>query len=128
MLSKRLFPRPEHAELRRLSRERIGANDRRAYLDAMRALVGWSVADRLGEIRCPTLVIAADRDYTPLADKEAYVRRLPSAELAVIEDAHHAVPMEHPVRFNQILDQFLVRHTGDPAVAVAGDSCGHDLV
>jgi pimeloyl-ACP methyl ester carboxylesterase len=110
MLSKRLFPRPEQAELRRLTRERIGANDKRAYLAAMRALVGWSVAHRLEEIDCPTLVVAADRDYTSLAEKEAYVRRLPHAELAVIANAHHAVPMEHPVRFNEIVADFLTRH------------------
>jgi len=75
-LSKRL----EHRELRRLFIERWAENDRQAYMNSMRAIVGWSVADRLGEIDCPTLVIAADQDYTPVSLKEAYVAKMPQAE------------------------------------------------
>ena len=65
VLSKRLFIKPEQENLRRLFADRWAENDKRAYLDSMRAIVGWSVADCLSDIRCPTLVIAADGDYTP---------------------------------------------------------------
>jgi Predicted hydrolases or acyltransferases (alpha/beta hydrolase superfamily) len=75
----------------------------------MRALVGWSVADRLGDIRCPTLVIASDQDYTPVSAKEAYVARMPNARLVVIPDAHHAVTVERPEEFNQALLDFLAQ-------------------
>jgi pimeloyl-ACP methyl ester carboxylesterase len=107
ILSKRLFPKPEQVELRQMLVERWAENDVRAYSDAARGLLGWSVADHLSTIECPTLVIAAEYDYTPVARKEAYVARMPRAELVVIEDSRHATPVEHPERFNQVLASFL---------------------
>jgi len=109
VLSQRLFPRPDQAPLRQMFVERWAENDPRAYREAMRALVGWSVADRLGDIRCPTLVIASDQDYTPVSAKEAYVARMPNARLVVISDAHHAVTVERPDEFNQVLLDFLAQ-------------------
>ncbi len=102
-----LLPKPEHAELRRTFAERWAENDKRAYYDATRGLVGWSVADRLGDIRCPTLVIAADEDYTPVSLKQAYVANMVQAKLVVIEDSRHAIPVERPEQFNQALMTFL---------------------
>jgi pimeloyl-ACP methyl ester carboxylesterase len=77
----------------------------------MRAIVGWSVAGRLGEIDIPTLVIAADQDYTPVAAKEAYVAKMPRAELVVIRDARHAVTVERPAEFNAVVAAFLARQS-----------------
>jgi len=71
---------------------------------------GWSVVDKLGSIHIPTLVIAADHDYSPVAVKEAYVKLIPDARLAVIPDAHHATPMEEPEAFNAVLAPFLAGH------------------
>jgi 3-oxoadipate enol-lactonase len=109
VLSKRLFPKPGQEDLRSLFVERWAENDPRAYRDAMRALVGWSVTDHLGSIQCPTLVISADQDYTPVAAKEAYVARMPRAELVVISDSRHATPVEQPEQFNEALLTFLSR-------------------
>ena len=109
VLSNRLFPKPGQQELRRLFVERWAANDPRAYRDAMRAIVGWSVTDHLNSIQCPTLVIAADQDYTPVAAKEAYVARTPQADLVVISDSRHATPVERPEEFNEALAAFLSR-------------------
>jgi pimeloyl-ACP methyl ester carboxylesterase len=106
-LGERLFPKPEQAELRRLVAERIAQNDKRAYLDSTRALVGWSVAEHLGSISCPTLVISADQDYTPVPLKEAYVAKMPRAELVVIKDSRHVTHMDQPEEFNKVLLAFL---------------------
>ena len=54
-------------------------------------------------------MISADRDYTPVATKEAYVRELPNARLVVIEHSRHATPMDQPHRFNAVLDDFLAQ-------------------
>lgn len=111
VLSKRLFPKPEQEPLRAVFVERWAENDPRAYQSAMRALVGWSVTDRLASIRCPVLIVAADQDYTPVAVKQEYAKRIAGAELAIIPDAHHATPVEQPERFNTVLSDFLARHS-----------------
>lgn len=105
-----LFPQPEHAALRAAFAERWADNDPQAYIAATRALLGWDVTDRLDTLRCPTLIVAADQDYTPVAAKEAYAKRLPDAQLVVIPDSHHALPIERPEAFNSILAAFLAHH------------------
>lgn len=111
VLSKRLFPKDEHAPLRTTFIERWAENDPRAYQEAMRAMVGWSVTDKLGSIKCPSLIISAHQDYTPVALKEVYTKLIPNAQLVVIADAHHATPVEQPEKFNEVLADFLARHT-----------------
>jgi len=109
VLGARLLPKPEHQDLRREFVERWAQNDKRAYLDSMRALVGWSVSARLSEIKAPTLVVAADKDYSPVSVKEAYVARMLHAELVVISDSRHATPVEQPAVFNEAVAAFLAR-------------------
>ncbi len=110
VLSKRLFPDDEHEALRTAFVESWAENDPRAYQDAMRAMIGWSVKDKLGSIACPTFVITADNDYTPVAVKEEYTKLIPDAELIVIPDTHHATPVEQPEKFNTALMNFLLKH------------------
>ncbi len=110
VLSKRMFIKPEQEDIRKVFVERWAENDQRAYLNSMRALVGWSVSARIGSIRVPTLVIAAGQDYSPLSAKEAYTAQIPGARLAVISDSRHATPVEHPQEFNQVLQRFLSEH------------------
>lgn len=106
-LSRRIFPKEEHAEIRKIFVERWAENDLRAYADSLRAIVGWSVADRIDGIRKPTLVVAAEHDYTPVSAKQAYVRKMPNAKLIVISDSHHATPVDQPEIFNQSVLEFL---------------------
>lgn len=106
-LGPRLFPKPEQAELRQQFIDQWAQNDPRAYRAAMRALIGWSVLDRVGAIRCPTLVISGDRDYTPVAAKEGYTAQIPDARLVVIEDSGHATPIDQAEAFNACVLEFL---------------------
>lgn len=106
-LSCRLFPRTDQVELRRVFVERWIENDPRAYSEAMRALLGWSVTDRLAEVKCPVLVIASDHDYTPLERKHRWLDRISGARLRVIDDARHAVTAEKPDEVNRVLLEFL---------------------
>jgi pimeloyl-ACP methyl ester carboxylesterase len=79
---------------------------------ALNAIVGWSVAARLGEIEARTLVVAADEDYTPVAAKEAYVGLMRAAgkdvQLKVIEDARHAVVVEKAGEVNEVVVDWLI--------------------
>ena len=107
ILSKVLFIKPEQEELRYLFVEHWAKNDPRAYRDSLKAIIGWDVSTRLGEIHCPVLVVASDEDYLPLEDKEAYTARMPNAKLVVIKDARHAVTAEKPAEFNAIVREYL---------------------
>ncbi len=106
-LSKRLFPKPDQEALRRQFIEQWALNDRDAYLAALRALVGWSVLDRVGAIPCPVLVISGDRDYTPLELKKQYTALIEGARLVVIEDSGHATPIDQADQFNACVLGFL---------------------
>jgi 3-oxoadipate enol-lactonase len=114
-LSPNLFPKPEQAALRKQFNESWAENDPPAYIAATQSMLGWDVTERLSAISCPVLVVASDQDYTPVAAKEAYIARLPHARLAVIPDAHHAVSVERPEAFNQVLAQFLAEQSGTEA-------------
>ncbi len=106
-LSKRLFPKPDQAAMRDRFIELWAMNDRDAYLASLRALVGWSVLDRVGAIRCPVLVIAGDRDYLPLEAKRQYTDMISGARLVVIEDSGHATPVDQAEQFNACVLRFL---------------------
>ena len=95
-----------HAEEFRAGRA-LGEIDKRAYLASLDAIIGWGVQERLAEIACPTLVISADRDYTPVSLKQAYCERIADARLVVVEDSRHATPMDQPEIFNTTLLGFL---------------------
>jgi 3-oxoadipate enol-lactonase len=106
LIAKRLFPRTEQAELRQRLESTLGANDPEVYLAATRGLIGWSVLPRLSEIRCPVLVLASERDYTPLSAKQAYVARLKDARLVPVKDSGHAAPLDQPLRVSEAMSRF----------------------
>ncbi len=110
ILSKRMFIKEDQGNLRKIFVDRWAENDTQPYCDSMKAIVGWSVLDKISEIHCPTLVLASDEDYTPVAEKQAYVKMLPQGELVVIDDARHALPVERPAEFNAALKSFLNKH------------------
>jgi len=107
VLADRFLPQEDQAELREIFIHRWAENDKPAYLEAMKAVIGWSVRERLGEINCPTLIIGSDGDYFPTADKQDYTALIPGARLVIVEDSRHALPAEKPAEFNQIVLGFL---------------------
>lgn len=109
VLGTQLFPEPDQAALRQALADRIAANDKRAYLAAIDAIAGWSIADRLPDIAVPALIVAAEHDYTPVAVKEACVAQMLQAELAVLPGCRHAAPAGHPAAFNEAVEAFLRR-------------------
>lgn len=111
VLAGRLFPKADQEELRIKMVKRWSENDKRAYTDSFKALVGWSVTEHIGNIKCPTLVIAADEDYTPVSLKEDYVSKMKDAQLVLINDSRHATPLDRPAEFNKTLATFLSKHS-----------------
>ncbi len=68
------------------------------------------LADRLGEITAPTLVMVGNQDIlTPRGDSEELAEKIPTAELVVISGAAHGFMIEHGTTFNRIMLDFLRR-------------------
>ncbi len=109
LLARQLFVKPDQGVLRRTLVERWAGTDKQAYLWSMDAIMRWSVADRLPRIDTPTLLVSSDEDYTPVAEKRKMKAQMPRAELAVVHDARHALPVERPEAFNAVVDDFLRR-------------------
>ncbi len=108
LIAKRLFPREDQANLRAMTIERYGANEKQAYLSAIDGLVAWKLSETdLSKLTMPTLVIAAEHDYTPLSDKENYCSMLPNATLRLVHDSRHATPIDQADKFNALLSEFL---------------------
>jgi pimeloyl-ACP methyl ester carboxylesterase len=113
MIANRLFPHEDQAPKRQRVIDVIGANPRAPYLATIHALIGWSALDRLPSLRCPTLIIAAEYDYTPLADKRIEAAHFPSAEFVVMPGSRHGTPFDSIERFNACVLEFLAK----PAVS-----------
>ena len=72
-----------------------------------------SLADRLGAITCPTLIVTGDLDTTvPLAGPMLLQARVPGAELVVLPDASHMAPLERADAFKAALLPFIAQATG----------------
>lgn len=121
LIANRLFVRPEEERIRREFVERWSQNDKAAYLRSVDAIMGWSVHDRLASIDVPALLVSSEHDYTPVSAKNLTVARMPRAELAVVEGARHALPVERPDTFNTLLDDFLSRVEADAPIGESGD-------
>ena len=104
----RMFPKPEQEMLRKLAAERIAANDITTYRRLLLAVAAFDVRSRLGEITCPTLVIAGDRDTTvPMHPKQFLAAHIPGARLEIIADSGHATPIDQPEVLNRLVLEFV---------------------
>lgn len=82
--------------------------DPAGYVAACDAVAAVDWLDRLGEVRCPVLIVAGAQDQgTPLAMSEAMAQRLPQARLEVLPVAHLGAAVEQPEAFLQLLRPFL---------------------
>jgi pimeloyl-ACP methyl ester carboxylesterase len=106
VVGRRLFPYPHQEAMRERVKSVLGSNPRVPYLETVRALVGWNALDRLESLRCPTLMIAAEHDYTPLEEKRRIAARL-GAEFAMIQGSRHGTPFDAVEACNACLLAFL---------------------
>jgi pimeloyl-ACP methyl ester carboxylesterase len=107
VLAERFFTEPEQEPLKEIFVKRWSENHKSSYRASLKAAYGWSVQDRLGEIKSRTLVVGAEEDYFPTQDKEAYTALIPDARLVVIDNSNHALPAERPQEFNKVVVGFL---------------------
>ena len=106
VLAGRMFPQPQQAPIRQVFVQRWAENDRRAYLEAAKAILNFDISDRIGAITAPTLIVSADQDYLPVAAKRAYAAQMPNARVVVIPNSRHGLPVEKPEAFNSVALDF----------------------
>ncbi|MEM7541001.1 MAG: alpha/beta fold hydrolase [Pseudomonadota bacterium] len=92
-------------------REMIADNEREAYKHVLGgALAEFDLSNRIGEIRCPTLVIAGSDDRVlPPAGGRKIAATIPSAEFVLVEGVGHIGYAEKPEPFNKAVLEFLAR-------------------
>lgn len=71
-------------------------------------LSGWTVMDRLSEIKVPTLVMAGRHDFLYPPEHQAVLAGgIPNARLEFIERAGHEAPSERPAEVMRVMRSFL---------------------
>ena len=107
-------------------RRMVAATPPEGYASCCDAIRTMTVEDDLSAITAPTLVIAGARDQaTPPEHARRIVAAIPSARLAVVEEAAHLGNTERPAEFTELILEHLrpSRHAAGMAVrrAVLGD-------
>ena len=86
----------------------IGSQDTRLMLAAWRAAMAFDSRVRLGEIACPTLVLAGGADKgVPMHHARQLHEGIARSRLVVIDGADHAMIWADPDRFTREVDAFL---------------------
>jgi 3-oxoadipate enol-lactonase len=92
-IAARLFPKTWQQPLRERAASVIGGAAVASYLGMARALERWSAIERLSRLKAKTLLIAAEHDFTPLAEK-VEMARLMGAQIAVVAGSRHGTPFD----------------------------------
>lgn len=94
-------------DLVELGRQEWLANSPEVIRGDFLACDGFDVMDRLGKIRCPTLVLCGEEDsLTPPKYSHLLRDSIADAALTVISDAGHMVMLEQPQRVNRAIEEF----------------------
>ena len=108
LVARRLFPDPQDQELRAMFIAIVSRADPRAYRKAMLSLGLFNSSKRLREIKTSTLVITGVNDSTIRpARQQLLADGIQGARQVVIQAAGHAVSVDQPEQFNQVLLAFL---------------------
>ncbi|HMD29303.1 MAG TPA: alpha/beta hydrolase [Steroidobacteraceae bacterium] len=89
----RLFPEPWQRAMREHAARALGAVSAAAYLGTGFALTRWAMLDRLDQVKSRILMIAAEKDFTPLAEKRALAKKL-NADMVVVRGSRHGTPFD----------------------------------
>lgn len=98
------------ADVRRRERERRLRGSAAGFAAALRAMgVGEQqpLWERLPDVRRPVLVVAGDEDVKYRALALAMAQRLPDARVAIVTGAGHAVHLERPEAWLEVVESFL---------------------
>jgi pimeloyl-ACP methyl ester carboxylesterase len=95
-------------ELRDLFLDMNGIALRSNFKSAPRHELDPPAAERLADIKAPTLVVVGDQDLPEVHETAGVlISKIRGARKAVIHDAAHLPNLEHPEKFNRLLLDFL---------------------
>ncbi len=78
------------------------------FMPAVRAVAGYDIRERLGELTAASLIVwGRDDQLVPAQDATEYARLIPRSQLELFDDCGHLAQLERPLRFNRVLEQFL---------------------
>ncbi len=88
------------------------------YVGQLVAAAAWSSLPWLHRIHAPTLVLSGQADaIVPPVNARILARRIPNAELAIVQDAGHLLLMDHADRAATLIAGFLEQTVGSSAEA-----------
>jgi 3-oxoadipate enol-lactonase len=93
LLAARLFPEPWQQAMRKHAAAAVGAVPASSYLGMGLALARWAILDRLDRLKSRILLIAAEHDFTPLAEKRELAAKL-NADIVVVRGSRHGTPFD----------------------------------
>jgi pimeloyl-ACP methyl ester carboxylesterase len=93
LMAARLFPEPWQRAMREHAVRVLGSVPANSYLGTGLALARWAILDRLDRLKSRVLLIAAENDFTPLAEKRELAQKL-NAELVVVRGSRHGTPFD----------------------------------
>jgi pimeloyl-ACP methyl ester carboxylesterase len=98
---------------------------RRVLVSMAKSAKRDNLADRLGEISCPTLLIWGREDgITPPEVAEEFRQRIPGSELCWLDKCGHAAMLERPEGFAQAVCRWWNEHFSTPASRLSGGAIG----
>lgn len=107
LVAQRVFPGKDKSLYRAMFIESIKLADPRVYREAMLALSRFDGRKLAEKITNPVLVISGENDTTiPLYLQCRMVKLLPNCGHVIIKNAGHALPIDQPQIFNQIMLRF----------------------
>jgi pimeloyl-ACP methyl ester carboxylesterase len=91
-----------------LAAEQIRGAGKPGFIQGLEAVLDYEIRARLGEIACPTLIVWGDHDrLINVRDADVFAELIPNSRKVVFDDTGHMAMLEHPERFNPLLDDFL---------------------
>lgn len=89
-------------------KQSLAAADDRSYAELCRALGAYDANPQLAKISIPLFIVAGDQDQMCTGDDAQHIANtVQQGSLAVLENAAHLLPLEHPQQLAELLDENL---------------------
>lgn len=126
LMAARLFPEPWQRAMREHTACVMGSVPANSYLGTGLALARWAIHDRLDRLTSRVLLIAAENDFTPLAEKRELAKKL-NAELVIIRGSRHGTPFDSVEATNASLLALLTDQPLPPPANWVRDTSSREL-